>query len=36
MNCVMVAINREPQECIKEKCFFWDIEKEMCKWLSKK
>lgn len=30
----MVAINRESQECIEEKCYFWDVKKGTCKWLK--
>jgi hypothetical protein len=36
MKCVMIANNRESQECIEEKCYFWDRGKGMCKWMTKK
>ncbi len=36
MKCVMVAIHQEPQECIEDKCYFWDAEKGKCKWLAEK
>ena len=35
MKCVMVDINRESQDCIEEKCYFWDGKKGRCKWLTK-
>ena len=35
MKCVMVANNREPQECIEEKCYFWNKENKKCKYQIK-
>jgi hypothetical protein len=25
MKCVMILVNREPQDCIEDKCYFWDV-----------
>jgi len=36
MRCVLVAIHRDPQDCIEDKCYFWDKKKGKCKWLIKK
>ena len=36
MKCVLDDIHREPQECIEDKCYFWDKERGKCKWLTKK
>ncbi len=33
MKCVMIPITRESQECIKDKCYFWDKEHNKCKWV---
>ena len=30
MDCRMVKIDREPKECIEEKCYFWDEERKKC------
>jgi len=32
MKCPMVLITREPQECIEDKCYFWNDEEKKCKW----
>jgi len=32
MKCPIVSINREPQDCIEEKCWFWKDGK--CSWIS--
>ena len=36
MKCPMVSINREPQDCIEDKCYFWEIDHNKCKWMSTK
>ncbi len=36
MKCPMVSITREPQDCIEDKCYFWDLDNGKCKWLSTK
>jgi len=32
----MVSITREPQDCIEDKCYFWDLGHGKCKWMSTK
>ena len=34
--CPMVPITIEPQECIEDKCYFWDVAHGQCKWMSTK
>ena len=34
--CPMVEIHREPQDCIKEKCYFWELDHSKCKWMQTK
>jgi len=29
----MVSITREPQDCIEEKCYYWDMDHSKCKWM---
>ena len=36
MKCPMVSITRKPQDCIEEKCYFWDLDHNKCKWMSPK
>jgi hypothetical protein len=36
MECPMVSINREPQDCIEDKCYFWDLDHCKCKWMLTK
>jgi len=36
MKCPMVSINRETQDCIEDKCYFWDLENSKCKWMQSK
>jgi hypothetical protein len=36
MKCPMVCITREPQECIEDKCCFWDVDHGKCKWMETK
>ena len=36
MKCVMIPVNREPQDCIEEKCYWWDIKQGRCKWMKTK
>jgi len=33
MNCSLVIISREPQDCIEDKCYFWDLDPGKCKWM---
>jgi hypothetical protein len=33
MKCPMVLITREPQECIEDKCYFWNKKEKKCKWM---
>jgi hypothetical protein len=32
MNCPMVLITRESQECTENKCYFWNEKEKKCKW----
>lgn len=32
MNCPMVLMTRKPQDCIEEKCYFWNEKEKKCKW----
>lgn len=32
MNCPMVPVTREPQECIEDKCYWWNEKDKECKW----
>jgi len=32
----MVSITAEPQDCIQDKCYFWDVEQGKCKWTETK
>ena len=34
MKCTMVSITRDPQDCIEDKCYFWDLDCGKCKWMS--
>jgi len=36
MKCPLVSKNREPQDCIEDKCYFWDLDHSKCKWMSTK
>ncbi len=36
MKCPMVSINRATQECIEDKCYFWELDNGKCKWMSTK
>jgi hypothetical protein len=36
MKCPMVSITRKPQDCIEDKCYFWDLDRGKCKWMSTK
>jgi len=36
MKCPMVYIIRESQDCIEDKCYFWDLSHGKCKWMSAK
>ena len=36
MKCPMISITREPQDCIEENCYFWDLGHSKCKWMSTK
>jgi len=36
MKCPMVSITRDPQDCIEDKCYFWDLDHGKCKWMSTK
>jgi len=36
MKCPMVSITREPQDCIEDKCYFWDLDHCKCKWMETK
>jgi len=36
MKCPMISITGEPQDCIEEKCYFWDLDHDKCKWMSTK
>ena len=36
MKCPMVLITREPQDCIEDKCYFWDSDHGKCKWMRTK
>jgi len=36
MKCPMVSITRDPQDCIEDKCYFWDLGHSKCKWMSTK
>ena len=36
MKCTMVSITRDPQDCIEDKCYFWDLGHSKCKWMSTK
>jgi len=32
MKCPLVDITRVPQDCIEDKCYFWDLDHSKCKW----
>jgi hypothetical protein len=34
--CPMVAIHIEPQDCIENKCCFWELDHSKCKWMQTK
>jgi len=34
MKCPMVSITRETQDCIEDKCYFWEL--DHCKWMQTK
>jgi len=36
MKCPMVSITRDPQDCIEDKCYFWDLGHNKCKWMQSK
>ena len=33
MKYPLVSITAEPQDCIEDKCYFWDVDQDKCKWL---
>jgi hypothetical protein len=34
MKCPLVSKTRETRDCIKDKCYFWDLDHGKCKWMS--
>jgi hypothetical protein len=36
MKCPMVLITRESQDCVEDKCYFWDLDHGKCKWMQSK
>ena len=34
MKCPLVLITRVPQDCIEDKCYFWDLDHGKWKWMS--
>jgi hypothetical protein len=36
MKCSIVLITREPQDCIENKCYIYEIYIDKCRWLSTK
>ncbi len=36
MKCPMITISRESQDCIEDKCYFWDLGHDKCEWMSTK
>ena len=36
MKCPIVSITREPQDCIEDKCYFWELDNGKCRWMSTK
>jgi hypothetical protein len=34
MKCPLVSVTSEPQDCIEDKCYFWDVDLGKCKWMS--
>jgi hypothetical protein len=34
MKCPLVYIAMESQDCLEDKCYFWEIKNGKCKWMS--
>jgi len=32
-NAPVMAIAREPQDCIEDKCYLWNLDHGKCKWM---